>query len=388
MVPASRRVVLVSTGIVRVPPVAGGAIESYVCDLARILRRANTPVTLVAPVRSRSAFAGVDLVEVPAAFDSFPLKAPASALAHLLGGVASARRTRWHLDRLGSEGPPVVHLNEEISAMMIAQRLTRVPTVFTLHNPPGLDGSPATGAMDGVLRFLGAVSTRRMICTRVDRIIVLSSYFRDFMVQEWDVSPERVRVLPLPIDTETFVPAPTPHERLELLYVGRFDRRKNVLAAVHAMTSVDPQVRLTLVGDGPLLPTVRSFVHERGLIDRVRILSHLTTPQLVKVYQGCDLFVFPSALETYGRVVVEAAACGLPTVLPDAPIFRDFIRAGFAEPVLQADAEGLSRAIEGMRASPARRAAMGEAARRYACENSGYDRFGPRLMSIYDEARA
>lgn len=382
---AVSRIVLASTGMVRLPPREGGAVEDYVLDLNRMVRSTGVDATLVAPTRNGASFSGSDVVEVPTRFDSFPLSPTASALAHTLGGWATARAVRRWFDRHPPQGGTVLHLNEEVSATILTHSDLRVPKVFTLHNPPPLGLGAQLGRVDAGLRAVNAAITRRLICHRADRVIALNRYFADFLQQSWNVPAERIRLLPLPIDTTTFQPGASTHDHTEYLYVGRLDCRKNVMALVQAMTTVDNGGRLTLVGDGPLAGPIRSFVRAKSLDGKVRMLPRLPLDRLVETYQASDVFLFPSLLEAYGRAIVEAAACGLPVVLPDNRLFGDFVRGGFVMTVPDAGSRSLGNAMNELGNDWPRRRDMGGRARRFVLENNSYDSFRDRLLGLYRE---
>jgi phosphatidylinositol alpha 1,6-mannosyltransferase len=94
-----------------------------------------------------------------------------------------------------------------------------------------------------------------------------------------------------------------------LLYVGRLSPEKRVDWLQSVLTDL-PEVRLALVGDGPARPTL-----ER-LFDRSRVVftGYLRGDDLANAYAAADIFVFPAANETFGNVVLEAMASGLPVV--------------------------------------------------------------------------
>ncbi len=102
-----------------------------------------------------------------------------------------------------------------------------------------------------------------------------------------------------------------------VLYVGGFDRRKNVDALVlaYAQTAVRNEATLVLVGAGEqesarLLATVESAALE----NRVRILGYVPDDDLVLLYNGASAFIYPSLYEGFGLPVVEAMACGVPVL--------------------------------------------------------------------------
>jgi glycosyltransferase involved in cell wall biosynthesis len=389
--------VLVSTGMVSIPPINGGAVEAYVADLARMFsRRPGYRVSVISNHRALSELGwsdGARFVPTHSPIDSFPLRPAPSALAHLIGGSISATVAYRALGRLPRGERTVVHLNEEISAMAFAQLGAHVGRVFTIHNPPPSTGERAYGGLEYAIRHLNARATWRFALRRMDAVVALSGWIRDFLVEEWKLEEDRVHLLPLPVDTNAFRPAfesaPTeaPPSETDLLFVGRLEPRKNVLTAVEALKFLPPEVRLTVIGDGPLASVTAERARSLGVSDRVRVVNRIPLPGLMGLYRRSTLLVHPSFLEAYPRVVVEASACGLPTVLPDSPMFQEFLDGGGTVGYPPEEgARGLAEAALGLLNDPARRIAARQAARRFAIRNNSYEAFADRLAKVYDAA--
>ncbi len=108
-----------------------------------------------------------------------------------------------------------------------------------------------------------------------------------------------------------------------LLYVGRLapekriDMLRSVLAAI-------PEVRLAIIGDGPERETLENLFANTPTV----FTGYLKGKQLAQAYASADIFTFPSANETFGNVVLEAMASGLPVVVPRAGGVVDFVRDG------------------------------------------------------------
>lgn len=104
----------------------------------------------------------------------------------------------------------------------------------------------------------------------------------------------------------------------------------------------------------------------------VASMAHqLPDDDIVDLYGGADLFVFPGRMESFGLVIAEAMAAGLPVVTTDAPGCRDFFESGSAG--LKApvdDVEALGAAIKELIDAPERRGRMAEVARAYSKEYS------------------
>lgn len=395
--PPPVELMLVSTGMVSIPPINGGAVEAYVVDLARMFaHRPGFHVSVISNHRSLTRLGWENdaaWVATHSPIDSFPLRPAPSALAHLVGGSISAAVAYRHLDRLPSREHVVVHLNEEVSAMTFSQVGGRVGRVFTVHNPPPATGDRGYGGLEYAIRRANARATWRFALRRMDAVVALTGWMRRFLVEEWDLEPERVHVLPLPVDTDAYRPARepaggrAPQEPLHLLFVGRLEPRKNVLLAVDALRYLPSDAHLTVVGDGPLAATTAQRAREIGVEDRVQVINRIPVEGLVELYRRASVLVHPSFLESYARVVVEAAACGLPAVLPDSPMFQDFLagQAAIGYPHAQGS-EGLAAAVLRLWEDPRRHRDAATSARAFALRNNAYASFADRLARIYAAA--
>jgi len=106
----------------------------------------------------------------------------------------------------------------------------------------------------------------------------------------------------------------------QILFVGRLVPYKGadvVLEAVGTSDLLRRQVEVVIVGDGPMLHRLRRVAHDLHLADRVRFTGNLPQDQVAAACRDASLFAFPSLREFGGAVVIEAMACGLPSVVLD-----------------------------------------------------------------------
>lgn len=377
--------------MVRLPPVHGGAIESYILDILNVCNaESGIQTVLIGDADRETLRLRCRVIPVNSPIDRFPLQVVVSPLAHLVGGGLVGRRLKQYTSSSGVSDGRIVHLNEEISAAyFVHARRTHDPTVFSYHNPAPDLSSISMPPSERAARLAGTLLVARFISRHVSRVLVATTYLRDYLVNSAGISPDRVVRIPLPIDVDYFRADKT-EPRVEadptkVLFVGRLDSRKGILRLIKAMRDVGKEIKLSIVGKGPLEPVVRREIVRNGLHSRVSIKSNLSSDELLTEYLSSAAVIFPSSLETFGRVVVEAASCERPVVLPDIALYGDFHRGRFTVPFNLGDPQSLPHAINSIVKDQHLRQDLGRRAREYALANCSYDSFSSRLIGLYGE---
>ncbi|MCB9883549.1 MAG: glycosyltransferase [Planctomycetes bacterium] len=121
------------------------------------------------------------------------------------------------------------------------------------------------------------------------------------------------------VDLERFhaTPWPTPHDgTLRVLFVGRAIPCKGVPFLLEALRALQdaPPIHLTVVGDGPMLPSWEARALELGLTDRVTFTGALPSQRIAAEMARCHVFCLPSFRESGGAVLLEAMACARPVI--------------------------------------------------------------------------
>jgi glycosyltransferase involved in cell wall biosynthesis len=173
-------------------------------------------------------------------------------------------------------------------------------------------------------------------------------------------------LMPRGVDAELFHPAKrnrTPEDRDQVLgFVGRLSIEKNITLLAQVQQELERMghhsFRFLVVGHG----AEEAWLRER--LPRAEIPGVLKGEALSTAYANMDLFVFPSHTDTFGNVVLEALASGVPAIVtPDGgppTIVRDGVTGRIVSD------EGFAAAVAAVLADPAKHAAMRQAARAYA----------------------
>jgi glycosyltransferase involved in cell wall biosynthesis/predicted metal-dependent phosphoesterase TrpH len=273
-------------------------------------------------------------------YDDRALRPGVPSLIDLLDAVRGAEADVVHAATPGPMG---------IAGLAIARALG-VPFVATYHTEFARYAHEITGD-----RLAGELVGRAMawFYSQAERVYVPSATVADELVRGGLPESRLVR-FGRGVDLDLFGPdRETRRMRMRMrsgrrtvvLYVGRLSREKGLDVIAEAMrraSSARGDLELCVVGEGPA--RAEFAAHLRGV--RHRFLGALSGADLAAAYAGSDIFLFPSATETYGQVVVEAAASGLPRIVSDRGAARDHVRHADTGLVVPAgDAAAFARAV-------------------------------------------
>ena len=277
----------------------------------------------------------------------------------------------------GPLGPPLSML----SALMMKRVDSRVVRVGTFHSKRM--GSP--GPLRLVAPALSYLIKQHHFLTAPSR-----STARE-MEELFGVS---VQVVPNAIDTSYFNPSVPPYRplmdgRRNVLYVGRFDERKGVdtlMEAWEKVSSAFSNVRLVMVGDGPLRDLVEEYrkrLHNIVVYDDIPMGDE----RLPMIYRSSDFCVFPAkGGEAFGIVILEAFASGKTAVVSDIEGYNEVACPECALLVPPEDSVALSRAISKLLMDDALLRRLSEKALQRGMEFS-WDRVVKQFEELYSRGQ-
>jgi glycosyltransferase involved in cell wall biosynthesis len=165
-----------------------------------------------------------------------------------------------------------------------------------------------------------------------------------------------------------------------LLYVGRLSNEKQIDTIKHTLRRAHG-TRLAIVGDGP----ARSDLQHHFAGTPTRFMGYLRGEELWSAFASADIFVFPSALETFGLVLIEAMASGLPVVTSRVGGVDDMVQPGvngYAHNV--GDTRGMIDGVRAILSDKNKRKVMGRNARLFAATQS-WPVMMDELVRCYDD---
>jgi glycosyltransferase involved in cell wall biosynthesis len=179
-----------------------------------------------------------------------------------------------------------------------------------------------------------------------------------------------------------------PREGARFAFVGRLVDWKRVDLLIQAMAKIAACYELSIVGEGPMRPSLEAQVTQLGLDGRVTFHGQLSQKQCAEVLARCDALVLPSILECGGAVVLEAMAMGLPVIATNWGGPQDYLDDGETGILVEPSepevfVEGLSRALVRLGESPELRAKLGSKGRERVEREFDWERKIDRILGLY-----
>jgi len=179
-----------------------------------------------------------------------------------------------------------------------------------------------------------------------DYVFVPSNFYIDKLTQR-GLDPKRLGIFPRGLDLELYRPTKSPadlarrhqlHGKFTLLFAGRISEDKNLSLLTQIFKQLNHDTpglyNLVVAGDGPGLTFLKNTLcNERNLL----LTGRLDPKELVQWYQSADLMVFPSHTDTFGMVVLEAQACGLPCLVTATGGPKEIIDANVTGQIINTD---------------------------------------------------
>ena len=268
---------------------------------------------------------------------------------------------RYDLVHVTAPGPAGV-------AASLLGRVSGTPLLASYHTELGAyaglrsdDAGLEAASRAALAAFYGAPSRVLSPSPAADRSL-LGLGIAEGRIGRWERGVDTARFTPGMRD-----PGADPDE-IRVLYAGRLTREKGVDLLAESFLrarAAEPRLRLLLAGGGPEEGELRARLGEHA-----SFLGWLEGEQLARAYAGADLFLFCSRTDTYGQVVLEAGASGLPVVAVGEGGPAALIENRHTGILCRPDADHLAGAVLQLASSPALRARLGEAAVRHAATRS------------------
>ena len=276
----------------------------------------------------------------------------------------------------------VLHFHEPLVPFLSPTMLDQSDTVnvATFHAFGGFSPSYWVGR-----RFAGRLAGK------LHGRIAVSGAARHFISRYF---PGDYRIIPNGVDLDRFADAePFDHLRdgtLNILFVGRFEERKgfiHLLKAYHRLRKRHVDARLLVIGTGPKAREYRRYIGLRQIRD-VEFLGRVADDDKARYFASADVFCSPATgQESFGVVLLEAMATGVPIVASDIHGYKSVVQRGVQGLLVEPrNHRALAAALYTLAVDPELRHRMGEAGRQRAPDYS-WDRVTERIVAYYHDVR-
>jgi len=288
-------------------------------------------------------------------------------------------RQRW--DVIDCSATPYLPLY----ATWLGSRLTRTPLVATWHEFWGEhwhDYLPRRPMVARVARALESASRRLG-----DVTVPVSEFTARRMGRSLE---DRGQIVGNGVDLGAIRATRRAGRRVDVVFVGRLIDEKRVdllLEAVRALAGRFPDLRTTVIGDGPERAALEGRAVRLGIADRVTFSGRIEGSRVYAAMKAASVLVMPSVREGFGITVAEAQACGTVPVVVRSPmsaasaLVRDGVDGLVCDPTTASLAEALTRLLS----DPARLSSMSRDARR-AARRYDWNLLAGRMEEVYLDA--
>jgi len=281
--------------------------------------------------------------------------------------------------------PHVTHVHEPLSPVVSAAAAAfgPRPIVGTFH---------AWSSSDRLYR--AAAPAVRRVAERLSVRIAVSPAAQSYAGQALGLPLGAFRLVPNGVATANYrdatpIPELVDPERPLLLFVGRLEPRKGLDVLVRAylrLRASRPRLRLCVVGEGPDRQRCQEMIPDSVRPD-VLFVGAVSEEEKPRYHASADLYVAPNTGgESFGIVLLEGMAAGLPVVASDIPGFRTVLKDGRQGRLVgPSDAFALAEAIDTLLSNDKLRLAMAAEGRRTAAEYD-WGVVSARILELYREA--
>lgn len=234
------------------------------------------------------------------------------------------KAVRQHFHKNGF--PDLVHVHVGMPAGVIAlwiKRKWKIPFILTEHWSGFLENAKE--------KFRQLSFYTRKTWKKITGAAESVSFVSDCLLKSYlkIIPVSYPRIIPNVVNTELFNPGTSTVQGLQFIHISGMDENKNTRLIIEAFGMLQkkfPEVKLVMIGatknSDPLV------MQKASAIQHIEILPEMPQQDLVKYIQQSLALILFSGYETFGCVVIEANACGIPVIVSDIPVFHETVKEG------------------------------------------------------------
>ncbi|MBC7879017.1 MAG: glycosyltransferase family 4 protein [Anaerolineales bacterium] len=216
------------------------------------------------------------------------------------------------------------------------------------------------------------------VFTQAQVVVVTTPSMQDYVIKNYNVPNERIRVIPNYVLTDIFSPEEILPASNHISFIGRLSEDKNLYSLIEACENLN--VELHFIGEGHL----RESLRERASELNVQLILHGVLPhdQLPSLIRQSAVFVLVSPHEGHPKSLLEAMSCGATVLGADSPGIREQIVHGETGWLCGTDSQSIRAGIQHLLSHPELRQKLGANARKFIEENYSLDHIAEMEFSM------
>jgi glycosyltransferase involved in cell wall biosynthesis len=253
----------------------------------------------------------------------------------------------------------VVHDNQSLCYGTLELQKMGVPLLTTIHHPITSDLrialQSATSLSQRLLlkRWHSFLTMQKKVVQQLDHLVTVSQASRADIATDFEVSADKLHIVPNGIDTEVFKPKPDiTRDPCTVMATASADAPlkglQYLLRAIAQLCDELPSIKVNILGTLNKDGTTAKLIDELGISNRITFYSGLTSDEVAGLYAVATCVVVPSVYEGFGLPAGEAMACQVPVISTNGGALPEVVGdAGLIVPVKdhQAIADALRRLL-------------------------------------------
>lgn len=234
-----------------------------------------------------------------------------------------------------------------------------------------------------------AVQLEKEAFSCADMGIVTSSWQRDTIIKQYNIKPEKIRVIPNYVVTNLFKPHPEIEKKYDLIFVGRNGSQKNLENLMKAMRYIKTKgkiISLLMVGGCSSDNEIKELTNQYKL--DVTFKGNMPNYDLPYMLNQSKVFILPSHYEGHPKVLLEAMSCGLSCIGSDVTGIKEDIEHMKTGYLFKTDYKNIANAIETVLSDDSLQKKIGNNAREYILKNYSIDKIFKMELEVIQEVIA
>ena len=223
----------------------------------------------------------------------------------------------------GNGKPHFLHLHVAMKAGLTAlwaKRKYNIPYLLTEHWGGYLDEAvPNIKNYNFVYQHYW-----KKIITGASTTTFVSAYLQNFMIEKYKIG--NTLVIPNVVNTVIFYPAEKQAtHKIRFIHISTMVYQKNPEAILEALALLKDEDDFEMLLFGPVTAVQEDLITKLGLQNKVFLKGEVPQEELAKSMQQCDALILYSRFETFGCVLIEANACGIPVIVSELEVFHEIV---------------------------------------------------------------